>query len=153
MEDHLKEQFISAMLRFKKVDMTFPTECEIQIVEMMIMQSIADCCLYNNNNLDVITLQKRLHISKPAVSQTLNTLEKKGYIVREIDSCDRRKIAIAITPTGLSCFKQSKHCFEGTLTKVVERFGKDNMLELIQHLNRLSEIYTDLKSEGVDGLI
>lgn len=146
MKDHLKEQFISAMLRFKKVDMTFPVECEIQIVEMMIMQSIADCCLYNNNNIDVIKLQKRLHISKPAVSQTLNTLERKGYIIREIDPNDRRKIAVATTPKGLASFTQSKTCFDGTLRQVVERFGEDNMVELIKQLNRLSEIYADLKT-------
>ena len=53
-------------------------------------------------NLDVPDIQAILHISRPAVSYILNSLEKKDYIFRKISPDDRRKIAITATDAGIA---------------------------------------------------
>ena len=76
----------------------------MQMNEMVILQSIAGTCCRECPcmNLDVPKIQKKLNISKPAISYILNTLEKKNYIIREIDPKDRRKVSISATPEGES---------------------------------------------------
>ena len=103
MDDRLQERFFSSMMCFKKLEALFSLECEMQMNEMAILRDILGGCSVSGSsctNLNVPRMQERLRISKPAVSYILNTLEKKNYIVREIDAKDRRKISISATPEG-----------------------------------------------------
>ena len=84
-------------------------------------------------------IQKKLHISKPAVSYILNTLEKKNYITREIDPEDRRKIAINATPQGQAAAEESSLRYDRAWRELLSGFGEDNMQHLIQLLTLLNE--------------
>ena len=102
MSSELREEFFTSIVHFRKLESTFSSECEMQMNEMVILQSIAGTCCQECPcmNLDVPKIQKKLNISKPAISYILNTLEKKKYITREIDPKDRRKVSISATPEG-----------------------------------------------------
>ena len=80
MSDELREQFFTSILHFRKLEATLSNECEMQMNEMAILHSIAGTCCRECPcmNLDVPGMQKKLHISKPAISYILNTLEKKN---------------------------------------------------------------------------
>ncbi len=86
------ERYLSTMIRFKNVGMRFPSRCDIQWSEHLIMEKICRDCGEEKSYINVSEINEKMHISKPAVSQMLNSLEKKGYIIREIDTNDRRKI-------------------------------------------------------------
>ena len=45
-------------------------------------------------------LADREHISPPSMNRTVNCLEESGYLVRETDEVDRRKVNISLTETG-----------------------------------------------------
>ena len=94
MSDELREQFFTSILHFRKLESALSSECEMQMNEMVILHNIAGTCCSECPcmNLDVPKMQKKLHISKPAISYILNALEKKNYITREIDPKDRRKV-------------------------------------------------------------
>ena len=96
--------------------------------------------------LDVPKMQKKLHISKPAISYILNTLEKKNYIIREIDSKDRRKVSISATPEGKAAAEESRKKTDALWAEILERFGEDNMRQLIDLLEALDEIYMDAEN-------
>ena len=102
MSSELREQFFTTIIHFRKLESALSAECEMQMNEMVILHSIAGTCCQECPcmNLDVPKMQKKLHISKPAISYILNTLEKKNYITREIDPKDRRKVSISATPEG-----------------------------------------------------
>ena len=110
MDSELREQFFSTIVHFRKLESILSSECEMQMNEMVILQSIAGTCCRECPcmNLDVPKMQKKLNISKPAISYILNTLEKKNYITREIDAKDRRKVSISATPEK---FQFSRHFF------------------------------------------
>ena len=114
--------------------------------EMVILQSIAGTCCHECPcmNLDVPKMQKKLNISKPAISYLLNTLEKKNYITREIDSKDRRKVSISATPEGRAAAEQSKKKFDELWNEILTRFGEDNMRQLIGLMGELDELYMTL---------
>ncbi len=145
MDSKLREEFFSTMMSFKKLESAFSTECEMQINEMMILHKISgNCCDCPCTNLDVPEVQEKLHISKPAVSYILNTLEKKNYIVREIDAKDRRKISISPTPEGKAAAEHSMRKYDEIWDELLHRFGENNMQRLIELLTDLNELYSTL---------
>lgn len=89
-------------------------------------------------------IQEQLLISKPAVSYILNSLEKKNYITRKIDLCDRRKISISITDEGRAAADQSMKKYYGIWAEIVRRFGENNMRQLIELLTDLNNLYRTL---------
>ena len=92
-------------------------------------------------NLDDPKMQKMLHISKPAISYILNTLEKKNYITREIDPKDRRKVSISATPEGKAAAEESMKRYDELWSEILSQFGEDNMKELIRLIHGLDELY------------
>lgn len=143
MSSDLREQFFTSIIHFRKLESTLSSECEMQMNEMMILQSIAGTCCQECPcmNLDVPKMQKKLHISKPAISYILNTLEKKNYITREIDPKDRRKVSISATPEGRAAARQSMKKYDEIWTDILDRFGEDNMQRLVELIDQLDELY------------
>jgi len=139
----MRERFFHTMMRFKKTEALFSAECELQLNEMFILQSIACGCSHSDcisTNLDVPHIQQKLQITKPAVSYILNGLEKKNYIRREIDAKDRRKISITATPEGIKAAAESTKKLDDMWHTLIERFGEEDMLALMELLNRLNDI-------------
>jgi DNA-binding MarR family transcriptional regulator len=140
----LKERFISASFRFKKIDACFPTESSIPIGEWVVMDKISQGCLCSGSNLNVSEIQSCIPLSKPAVSQILNSLERKGYIIREIDLRDRRKISVVSTEEGNEVLKRTMADYDCMLEKVVTQFGEEDILTLIEYLERFIGVYEQL---------
>lgn len=167
MDSALKEQLIRTMLRFRKVGMTFPPEMDIRMGELMIMRGIAGhlppgmhgdhdhhphhdhekCQLDMHRKVFVSDLQKMHNITKPAISQMLNGLEHKGYVSREMDKADRRKVSVTLTDKGKAMLEETKKFADKTLDETIERFGEDNIRQLISLFNRLIDISNEIKEE------
>ena len=143
MSSDLREQFFTSIVHFRKLEATLSSECEMQMNEMAILHSIAGTCCRECPcmNLYVPKIQQKLHISKPAISYILNTLEKKNYITREIDPKDRRKVSISATPEGRAAAEQSMKKYDEIWDEILERFGEDNMKNLIELIQSLDELY------------
>ena len=143
MSSELREQFFTSIVHFRKLEATLSSECEMQMNEMAILHSIAGTCCRECPcmNLDVPKIQQKLHISKPAISYILNTLEKKNYITRKIDPKDRRKVSISATPEGRAAAEQSMKKYDEIWDEILERFGEDNMKNLIELIQSLDELY------------
>lgn len=150
MRQDLFEKFFTSMMRFKKLESAFSTECDIQMNELAILQSIAgecNCPKCSGMNLNMPDIQKKLQITKPAISYILNALEKKGYITREIDREDRRKISINITPAGKTAARQGAGKCSGMWDALLEYFGEEDMERLIDLLTRLADFGEHYRKE------
>lgn len=144
MDSGLREEFFGAMMRYKKVEAGFSSQCEMQMNELAILQSIAGRCACgdcNGVNLDMADIQKKLQISKPAVSYILNTLEKKDYIIREIDARDRRRIFISATPAGLAAAEQFGRNYDAMWEQMLTQFGTEDMTRLVELMTRLVQLF------------
>lgn len=139
MDSGLKEELVRAMLRFKKMGMNFTSGCEIHMGELAVMKAIAGCPFGPAKSVYVSQIQNNVHITKPAVSQILNTLEKRGYVSREMDRGDRRKIAVSLTPSGREILKRQREDFDKKLEAVISRFGEDNTRQLTKLLTLLAD--------------
>ncbi len=57
-------------------------------------------CLLNAIKLSAGELSKEMGISESRMSKIIDSLEKKGYILREINKDDKRKMIFSITDKG-----------------------------------------------------
>ncbi len=148
MGDDLREQFVSLMMRCGKMNAMLSSQCELQMTEMEILHIISGkdpLCTKEGVSLNAQGIQERLQISKPAISYTLNTLEKKEYIVREIDPNDRRRISIHITQEGLSATEQSMQQHTDMWERIVGEFGEEEMRQLTGLLTRFFAVMDGIR--------
>ncbi len=139
MEDDLREKFISLMTRCGKMNTMFTSQSELQMNELEILHIISVSGTSRSDegvNLNMQSIQERLQISKPAISYTLNTLEKKEYIVREIDPKDRRRISVHITREGVTASEVSMQRHTDMWDRIIEGFGREEMVQLTGLLSR-----------------
>jgi len=149
MDNQLKDQLVLAMLRLRKVSMVYPPELNIRMGELFLMNKIAKniaCC---EQNFQASDLSSHLFITKPAVSQMLNSLEKKGYISREIDKNDRRKRAVMLTAAGQEILEKTKAYTDHKLETTIRCFGEENTRQLIALFTLLSDISEDLNQKNL----
>lgn len=144
MDAPLKEQFIIITMRFKRLDICPPTAAGLQPSELAVLKRASAGCTCGEKGLSVSAIQQNLPLSKPAVSQTLNNLEKKDYITRTIDPQDRRKITVSLTPTGEQVLENAQRCYEESLENLLERLGTENTQTLIKLLDHLMAILDEI---------
>ncbi len=147
MNKELSEQFIMLMTKCSKFNTAFPSMCGLPVNEMRILHMISEAgpdSRREGTNLDMQNMQEQLQISKPAISYNLNMLEKKEYIVREIDTRDRRRISVRITEKGTSAWEDSVQQHENLWDTIVEKFGESDMNQLTQLLTRFFEVLNSI---------
>jgi DNA-binding MarR family transcriptional regulator len=94
-------------------------------------------------------MRSTLFVSKAAVSQTLGGLEKKGYVEREIDRDNRRKIVITLTDTGKSALENSTDALDKLAVSLIDRFGEAKTATLISLVNSFAELVEKLENSAL----
>jgi DNA-binding MarR family transcriptional regulator len=64
-------------------------------------------------------LAEREGVTAPSMNRTINCLEEPGYITRETDAADRRKVNITITEAGLAVVDETVHRRDEWLARVL----------------------------------
>lgn len=141
----LKEALARSILRFKKVILPFPPELDIHMGELFVLKNISEHS--KGENIYVSDLQSNLFISKPAVSQMIGSLEKKGYLCRKPCLSDRRKIILTLTPKGLETVDTMSRHVSDVLDEIISRFGEANTSALIELFNSFADISDDVKDK------
>ena len=101
--------------------------------------------IYLNEMIDknIVTpslISKSLHISTARVAASLNKLEEKKLIVREIDLKDRRKIVIKLTNIGSVLANNLKVDHLDKYNKILNELGDDDALEFLRILRKINNI-------------
>lgn len=147
MNYELRSQFFTAMASYKKIELAFSSQCNIPLNELAILQRITGGCEHdecNSMNLNAAEIQQKLHITKAAVSYILNALEKKGYITREIDSDDRRKISMKATAEGKLAVEQFSTKLDDLWNLLLASFGEEQMEQLVESLTHLTTLCEEI---------
>lgn len=83
-------------------------------------------------------ISNEMRISSARVAAALNSLEKKGFIVREIDPSDRRRILVDLTDEGKqTAHKISMHMVEGVHALFAE-IGVEDARDLIRIIKKIA---------------
>ena len=105
--------------------------------------------LYHHDGEAIVpsALSKCTHTSTARVATILNSLEEKGYITREIDKCDRRKILVHITPSGIIQAKEAKKEILGNLARIFEEMGQEDTQVFLRTFRKFVELGTMCKGD------
>lgn len=147
MYDDVKRQFIHATLHFKKVDVCELSRGAVPLGELVVMGRVQQGCPRSGTCLNVAEIADQLSVSRPAVSQILGSLEEKGYITRQIDPADRRRIAVRNTEEGRKALEESEQLYDEATDQLLQSMSLEELQTLIRLMNRLSDIYQDLKAQ------
>ena len=149
MDSTLQEQLIRSIFRLKKRGLIFPPEFDINVGEWSVLKRLSETGDASEGNVCVSEIQSNLFVTKAAVSQTISSLEKKGYVTREINNNDRRRFIITLTPKAHMLINDMKSHMNDMLNEIISRFGEENTKQLIELLNRFADISEDMRNAGL----
>jgi MarR family transcriptional regulator, organic hydroperoxide resistance regulator len=89
-------------------------------------------------------LASAMHISTSRIAAILNSLERKGWITREIDETDRRRILVALTVTGKQFLMEKHQLIHKTMESVLLKLGESDTYEAFRILDRVIDIYKEM---------
>lgn len=87
-------------------------------------------------------------MSKPAVSQMLNSLEKKGLVERVMTKTDRRVVYVRMTEAGREQMAAFAQEMSRRLGAVVRQLGSEDAEALIRIMEKLSRILGEKEDHG-----
>lgn len=105
-----------------------------------------DCGIEKSGDINLKEIRDFLCISKGAVSQTITSLEKKGYVTREINPDNRRKLNVIVTEKGIDVLKGCQNDMDDMMLNILNKFGEENTKELISLLNKFADVMRDVES-------
>ena len=147
MDKSTNDKFLKSMFKLKSLltagfQMKADKDCNVNIQELILMKGISentDC----ENNVTLSEIQKYIALSKATISQMLGSLERKGYIKREIDKSNRRNIIATLTPEGRELLAYKNTEYSKKLDRIVSYLGTDDTQTFICLVGRLVEVMED----------
>lgn len=121
-------QMIQRLLKNNNVDMTFEM---LQIMH----------CLWKEQGVSQQRLAEKTSKDKACLTNLINNLERKGWVVRREDTNDRRNKLIFFTPTGTAMAENIKSMLKDMYTEVGRQMNTRHMESSIKHLNKLNDIF------------
>ena len=139
MEDLLRNRLVYALVRLRRTNL-MAKYTDMDLTALFMLESLARNKPDANGNVYLYELQNTLHISKAAISQIANNLEKKGYLIREINKENRRKLTVTLTPEGRKAMRQAETEFDKTLSEFFVILGENDSNEMVRLFSRFADI-------------
>ena len=79
-------------------------------------------------------LGRAMSITKQAAAKTITLLEARGYVAREPDPSDKRRMQLRVTERGLTMMREGEAIFDRLRTEWEGEVGADAMAALEQTL-------------------
>lgn len=88
------------------------------------------------NGVTNTEIQNSLKYTQPAITQAINKLESKGYLVFKTNDIDKRKKIIFLSTKGQETLETLKPLWK-SIDFVIKDFTKGNSSSLVEHLNNV----------------
>lgn len=86
-------------------------------------------------------IAKRLDVTMGTLTTNMNSLEDKGYIVRERSTADKRVVLVVLTPKGKKAFYHHRGFHRDMIKAIVKGLDEDEMKVMIKCLLNLNEFF------------
>ena len=104
----------------------------------------------NHQKINTARLSDLLGVSKSAISQTINSMETKGYVRRILSTEDRRQPSVMLTESGLKMLESVKTDIYRKCALCFENFGEEKTTHFLQLLEELTAICEESQQETAD---
>jgi DNA-binding MarR family transcriptional regulator len=93
-------------------------------------------------------LVRELDVSKQAASQLIDTLVVRGYLTRQVDPSDRRRLTLELTERGLAAASAVRNGVGSVDAALAERLSPEELRGLRRGLVELISIKEELEADG-----
>jgi|SRR5690554_775215 len=95
-------------------------------------------------------IANKLRITQGTLSITVNSLVKKGYVIRTRNKQDRRVIILYLTKKSLSVIKHYGMFYYSLLNELINNIDNDKAIVLNEILDKLNKIIETNFYEGIE---
>ena len=95
--------------------------------------------VYEEDETTPTELSSQLDLSTARVANTLNSLEKKGYVERIHDSVDRRKVIVHLTDKGKNTFREKEAQANLEMQEILDMLGEGDAQAFLRIMGRIRE--------------
>ena len=92
--------------------------------------------LWNQGEMTQQNIAYIIQKDKNSVTQFIDNLEKKGLVVRSVDSADRRVNNIKLSPTGLAMKDNTKQVAIGAINDILDGIPEEDLKAFVKVLNK-----------------
>jgi len=122
---------------------------ELNKREFITLQILCSCS--ENGSIRMGDLARELEVPLPALSKTMQSLENRGYVRREIDPTDRRYTLASITPAGQDLAQEANEKEHRNTRAIFEALGEEDTQAFFRITTRLVELAEEqLREENAD---
>ena len=116
---------------------------ELEISEYIALHSIARVDS-DNNDLSQKTylrdLAEQLGMSISGVSKMITRLKDRGLVLWSHDGDGSEGTYVVITESGINAMSRQEAVLSDYYSRVIDKFGHDNLIKLLQQMENLEEI-------------
>lgn len=92
-------------------------------------------------------IAKRLDVTMGTLTTNMNSLEDKGYIVRERSKTDKRVVLVVLTSKGKKAFYHHRDFHKNMIKAIVKDLDENEMKVMIKCLLNLNEFFGRYEKE------
>ena len=91
-------------------------------------------------------IAKRLGVTMGTLTTNMNSLEDKGYIIRERSRTDKRVVLVVLTQKGKKAYYHHKDFHKNMIKAIVKDLDEEEMKVMIKCLLNLGNFFKELES-------
>jgi len=91
----------------------------------------------------VSAIARQLYVTVGTLTVNMNNLEKKGYIIRERSTLDKRVVLVSLTEKGRKAFFHHRDFHKAMIRSAVKGLEEEEMAALISCLNKLNGFFRE----------
>ncbi len=141
-------QFMQILRKIENLDL-FAATAKFSKTEFRILREIVT---ENERGNQIISseLARRIGVTRSAVSQIVNKMEKEGVIKRAF-SPDNKKIAyVQLSERTRGVYEEQCKQANEYISKIISAYGKEKWESFLSECRELSEVYENLKRETIE---
>ena len=150
MNDSLKDQIVRAVFRMRKINLILHDQ-DMDLATFTLMRALDKNRPNSDENIYLSELNGWLNMTKAALSQMANHLEEKGYLTRETNRNNRRKVIVTLTPEGKAALEKATVVFDSFFSELLSRLGDKDAEDLVRLFNRFTDIAREIGEDRAAG--
>jgi DNA-binding MarR family transcriptional regulator len=107
---------------------------------------VLGCIASHDGDMQPGEISQKTDVSNARVTTTLNSLEKKGLITRQIDTSNRRRVFVTITHKGRELAEEHQKTIVRTAREVLEFLGEQDAKDYVRIMKKLTGYLPDKMS-------
>ncbi len=104
---------------------------------------------FMKNLISSSELAENLNVSLPRITSVLNSLETKKLVKKRIDSEDKRKTIVEITPVGKELVLSKKQEAVEKIEKIIEKLTEEEINQYIRISQKIGNIMDEMEDSNV----